>query len=82
MKKKPFFKSKTINSALVIILISVMGLLGVGEKQIAATYDTVSDGGGSDNATELITLIGGITTIHGRYTAKGGIGKDEDPEKQ
>lgn len=67
---KPPLKSKTINSALVIILIAVMSLLGFGEAEIARTYDQLGTENKSETAKELITLAAGGAAIYGRYKVK------------
>jgi hypothetical protein len=69
MKKAPF-KSKTVNSALVIILIAVMSLLGFGEEEIAKTYDSIGEGQKTETTKELLTLAAGIGAIYGRYKVK------------
>lgn len=69
MKKKPY-KSKTINSVLVIILITVMSLLGFGEEEIAKTYDTIGQEKKTETAKELITLFAAGGAIYGRYKVK------------
>ena len=71
MKKKPY-KSKTINSALVIILITIMSLMGIGEKEIVKTYDSISNTTGekSENIKDLITMFAGFGVVYGRYKAK------------
>lgn len=69
MKKKPY-KSKTINSALVIILITVMSLLGFGEEEIAKTYDSIGQESKTETTKELVTLVAGLGAIYGRYKVK------------
>jgi len=69
VKKHPL-KSKTVNSALVVILIAVMSLLGFGEAEIAKTYDSIGQENKSENVKELITLAAGGLAIYGRYKAK------------
>ncbi len=69
MVKKPY-KSKTVNSALVIILIAVMSLLGFGEKEIAKTYDQLGQESKTETAKELMTLVAAGGVIYGRYKAK------------
>ncbi|GAG46301.1 unnamed protein product, partial [marine sediment metagenome] len=69
MKKSPL-KSKTIDSALVIILITVMSLLGFGEEEIAKTYDTIGEKKTMETGKELITLLAAGGAIYGRYKVK------------
>lgn len=74
MKKHPI-KSKTINSALTIIVIACLNLLGVGETQIGNTYDTITDSTGqkTEAAKDIGLLLGSAGVIYGRYRVK-----DED----
>ncbi len=74
MKKSPI-KSKTINSALVIILIAVMSLLGFGESEMADTYDSINPGNKSESVKEIITILAAGGAIYGRYKVKE---KDDD----
>ena len=70
MKKSPL-KSKTVNSALVIILIAVMSLLGFGEDEIAKTYDQVgNDTVETETIKEIGALIAACGAIYGRYKVK------------
>jgi len=69
MKKKPY-KSKTIDSILVIILITVMSLLGFGEEEIAKTYDTIGQEKKTETVKELVTLVAAGGAIYGRYKVK------------
>ena len=73
---KPPLKSKTINSALVVILIAVMSLLGFGEEEIAKTYDQIGKENKSETVKEIITLAAGGAAIYGRYKVK-----EKDDEK-
>lgn len=75
MKKKPY-KSKTVNSALVIILITVMSLLGFGEEEIAKTYDAIGQESKTETVKELATLLAAGGAIYGRYKVK-----EKDDEK-
>ena len=76
MKKSPL-KSKTIDSALIIIVIAILSLLGVGEAEVGKTYDTITTQTGkrTENAKEIITILGGAGAIYGRYKVKE---KDDD----
>ena len=70
MKKKPH-KSLTIQSALVVVLIAVMSLLGFGEGEIAKTFDGLSQDKKADMPIkELLTLIASGGAIYGRYRVK------------
>ena len=68
-------KSKTISSALVIGLIAIMSLLGVGEQQMAQTYDTISEQSGvkHEDAKDIITILAAAGVIYGRKKAKDDI---------
>lgn len=68
-------KSKTINSALLIILIAAMSFLGMDKDQVAQTYDTVEQETGHtvDYAKEIITILSAVGVIYGRYKADGKI---------
>ena len=71
MKKHPI-KSKTINSALTIIVIACLNLLGVGETKIGNTYDTITNATGqkTEAAKDIGLLIGSAGVIYGRYRVK------------
>ena len=76
MNKNPI-KSKTINSAIIIIIIGLMNLVGIGDKQIAETYDTMTDGKGTiEQVKDIGVVAGAIGVIYGRFRV--GKGKDED----
>ncbi len=76
MNKNPI-KSKTIKSAIVILIIGLMNLIGVGDKQIAQTYDTMTDGKGTtEQVKDIGILAGAIGVIYGRFMV--GKGKDEN----
>ncbi len=76
MNKHPI-KSKTINSAIIIIIIGLMNLIGIGDKQIAQTYDTMTDGKGTTEQVKDIGIVAGaIGVIYGRLRV--GKGKDEN----
>lgn len=79
MNKSPF-KSKTINSAIVIIIIALMNLVGVGEEQIGKTYDTLTDATGSQTeaAKDIGLLLGSAGVIYGRVR----VGKGKDSEEK
>ena len=72
---KPVFKSKTINSSLVIILIAIMSLLGYGENEVAKTYDQLGKETKTETTKELVTLGAGAFAVYGRMRV--GKGKDE-----
>lgn len=76
MDKNPI-KSKTMLSGLVILIIALMSLAGVGEKQLGETFDTMTDVTRTqiDNGKEIIQLLGCFGVFYGRYKVKGG--KDE-----
>lgn len=82
MKTKPFFKSKTVNSALVIIVIAALNLLGIGEAEIGATYDTITTNTGTttESAKDLTALVAGAVAIYGRFRADTKLGKAGDNE--
>ena len=69
MKKKPY-KSLTLQSALVIVLITIMSFLGIDEKEIAKTYDAIGQESKSQIPKELITLIAAGGVMYGRYRVK------------
>ena len=72
---KPVFKSKTVNSSLVVILMTAMSLLGIGEEEMARTYDTIGKESKTETTKELVTLIAAGGAIYGR--TRVGKGKDE-----
>lgn len=71
MKKHPL-KSKTVNSALTIVVIACLNLLGVGEVQIGNTYDTITDATGqkTEAAKDIGLLLGSAGVVYGRYKVK------------
>ncbi len=62
MNKNPI-KSKTINSAVIIIIIGLMNLVGVGDKQISKTYDTMTDGKGTTEQVKDIGVVAGAIGV-------------------
>ncbi len=77
MNKSPI-KSKTIRSAIVIVVIALLNLLGVGEEQIGKTYDTMIDATGekTEAAKDIGLLLGSAGVIYGRFRV--GKGKDDE----
>ncbi len=75
---KPKLKSKTLNSILIAAVMVILGMLGVGEKQIGQTYDTItqSTGGQTETAKDLAMLAALGGAYYGRLRV--GKGKDED----
>ena len=71
MKKKPY-KSKTINSAIVIAIMVLLSIIGVGEKEISKTYDTIANQTGNkvENSINIIKLLGVVGVVYGRYKVK------------
>ena len=69
MKKHPL-KSKTVNSALVVILIAVMSLLGFGEGEIAKTFDQLGKENQTETVKEVGTLLGALGVLYGRFKVK------------
>ena len=71
MKKNPL-KSKTVNSALIIMLVAVMSLLGFGEAEIVSTFDGLgkNDQAQTETVKELATLLAAGGAIYGRYKVK------------
>ena len=69
MKKHPM-KSMTIQSTLVVVLITVMSLLGFGEEEIAKTYDQLGQESKSETTKELITLVAAGGAAFGRWRVK------------
>ena len=69
MKKHPL-KSMTIQSTLVVILMTVMGLLGFGEEEIAEAYDQLGQESKTETTKELITLVAAGGAVFGRWRLK------------
>ena len=71
MKKSPF-KSKTINSAITIIVIALLNILGVGENETNNTYDAITDvtGQKTESIKDLGLLLGSAGVIYGRFKVK------------
>ena len=72
---KPIYKSKTIISISVIIVIVILSLFGVGEAEIAKTIDSMGTEQNTESIKEIITLIATAVAIYGR--AKVGKGKKD-----
>ena len=66
---KPVFKSKTVNSTLVVILMTVMSLLGIGEEETKQTYDAVSNST-TETSKEIVTLVAAGFAVYGRMRVK------------
>ena len=72
---KSVFKSKTINSTLVIIAMTIMSLLGIGEEEIARTYDAIGKESKTETTKEIVTLIAAGGAVYGRLRV--GKGKND-----
>ena len=70
---KTALKSKTIRGLLTAVVIVILSMLGVGEKQIGKTYDTIHDHQGetTERAKDIGTLGVLLYSIYGRTVAKG-----------
>jgi len=66
-------KSKTIRGLLIAVVLVIMSILGVGEKEIGKTYDTISTP--KNNAvkeTKDLGMLGALLySVYGRSVAKG-----------
>ena len=73
MKTPQALKSKTIRAILTAFVIVLLNLLGVGEKQIGKTYDTIHDTRGEQTETAKdLGLLGVLGwAFYGRNVAKG-----------
>lgn len=71
MRKHPL-KSKTIKSALTIIVIAILNILGVGEAEIGNTYDTITNATGqkTETAKDIGILVAGAGAVYGRCKVK------------
>ncbi len=78
MNKSPF-KSKTINSAIVIAVIVLLNIVGVGREKITETYDTLTETTGqkTEIAMDLGKLAGCFGVVYGRFR----VGKGKDSGK-
>jgi len=85
MQGKKFYQSKTINSAIIIIVVGIMNLWTLFTKPMDGfTYDTWTEDIQKQKADELKNLIlvgGGAGAIYGRTKAKKPIGDTDDEEK-
>ena len=75
---KPKHKSKTIVSAVIVIVMALLSFLGVGEKELGQTYDTMADATGVtvEGSKDLITILAGAGAFYGR--TRVGKGKDDE----
>jgi hypothetical protein len=69
MNKHPI-KSKTINSAIIIIIIALMSLLGFGESEIVTTFDGLGQQNQTETIKEVGTLLGAAGVLYGRFKVK------------
>ncbi len=77
MNKSPI-KSKTINGALVVIVIAILSMFGIGEAEAPNAYDALGkdNEGQVEQGKELATLLAAGFAIYGRYNVKKG--KDDE----
>lgn len=77
MNKNPI-KSKTINGALVVIVVAILSMFGIGETEAPKTYDALGkdNKGQVEQGKELATLLGAGFAIYGRVNVKKG--KDDE----
>ena len=67
---KPMYKSKTINSVLVIVVIIILNMAGVGEDKVAETIDSMdSPQGNKKDIKNMIALVAAGGAIYGRRKA-------------
>ena len=69
---KPWYLSKSIIGALIVIVATVLGLLG---QQSTADAVTAESAGVSEVITSVIALIGAVVAIYGRVKASAKLTK-------
>jgi hypothetical protein len=86
MKGKAFYQSKTINSAIVIILVALTNLWTLFTKPMDdVTYDTWNEDLQQKNSEQLKNFVlvgGGAAAIYGRTKAKKPIGNGDSEDEE
>ena len=71
MDKKPWYQSLTINSALVVAVISILGMFGLKVGNALAESENIAE-----VLNGIIATVAAIVAIIGRIRAKTEIGND------
>lgn len=77
MESKPYWQSKTVHSAIIIIVIAILNILGIGDATPGKTYDTMLDleHREREQIKNLLLIGGGGGAIYGRAKADKRLGK-------
>lgn len=84
MEHKGYLQSKTIESAILIIIVALLNILGLFEATPGKTYDTMLDmeGRKKEQVKNLLLIGGGGGAIYGRIKAKKKLGKKKGDEDE
>ncbi len=84
MKIKDNLKSKTVNSAILIIIVAVLNLLGLFEATPGQTYDTMLEleNRSNEQIKNLLLIGGGAGAIFGRNNLNKKLGKKKEPDDE
>lgn len=82
METKHPLKSKTIESAIIIIVVALLNLLNIGNDRPGQTYDTMLDEQNrqGEQIKNLFLLGGGAGAIYGRAKANTKIGRKKNED--
>lgn len=77
METKGYLHSKTIDSAIIIIIVAILNILGLFEATPGQTYDTMLEmkGRQKEQIKNLLLIGGSGGVVYGRIKAKKKLGK-------
>lgn len=80
MKIKENLQSKTVNSALLIIIVAILNIMGLFEATPGQTYDTMLElqGRQGEQIKNLLLMGGGAGAIFGRNHLNKKLGKKKE----
>lgn len=84
MENKGYLKSKTIDSAIIIIIVAVLNIVGLFEATPGQTYDTMLElqGRQKEQIKNLLLLGGSGGAIYGRIKATKRLGRKKGAEDE
>jgi hypothetical protein len=75
MRKKPIYKSLTINALLVLLIVLILRTFGIVEVEMGKTYDTI-DVPKHTSIVRILEAVAGVAVavaVYGRVRAEGPI---------
>ncbi len=82
MEHKHFLQSKTVDSAILIIIVAILNIVGLFEAKPGQTYDTMLEmqGRQKEQIKNLLLIGGGGGAIYGRVKANKKLGKKKESD--